>query len=118
MTPIRSAGATTVRRVAMTGAARTASGITLTRPDMLRLCREAGLIVYKRDVKRECDLLVASRDDSSKARQARNLKVPVIDYPAFFAMLKARGATVPDAWLARSAANDGPLFHHNLENAA
>ncbi len=75
------------------------------------VCRRAGnaAIAVQATVTSGIDYLVASRDDTAKARRAREMGISVIGYPVFFRIIDAREAAdraVPGPTTGQQALDD------------
>lgn len=80
-----------MRYIALTGAAVGPDGRRIPRSELVRRCRRAGLIVGN-TVRPLTDTLVASRDDTRKARAAKLRGLKVASYLELIAALEASGA--------------------------
>ncbi|CAA2141432.1 hypothetical protein [Hyphomicrobium sp. ghe19] len=69
-------------RVCFTGPAMDGNGKSINRADLIDACHEFDLIVHS-SVRTDTELLVASRTDTTKAKNAAKRGVKVIGYPEF-----------------------------------
>lgn len=75
-------------RIAFTGRGGDRQGNFTSRAFLTQVCQERGIIVVP-EVDHTVALLVASRTDTSKAREARRMGVPVVVYREFWDLLPA-----------------------------
>lgn len=71
-------------KVVFTGPAVDSSGKAILRANLAAACQEVGMEV-QRSVRKNTEVLVASRTDTVKARKAKERGLPVMTYPQFIA---------------------------------
>lgn len=79
-----------MKRIVFTGQAMDAEGNVILRADLIEAAQAIGLTVYK-NWEPGVDILVASRDDTMKAKRAQKSGTPVWSYPRFIEFLGDNG---------------------------
>lgn len=79
--------------IVLTGAASYPNGKTILRADLVAACKKADIKVQTA-VEFTTNILVASRHDTVKAKNAKNLGVQVIDYAELIDLLGEMGVKI------------------------